>query len=87
MYKTNFISYVFFFKQLIPIQNRAALIDDAFNLARAGVIEQTTALNLTKYLTKEREYLPWEATLVVISYIRDMFSRYSGYGPLEVRIK
>ncbi|XP_071788435.1 aminopeptidase N-like isoform X2 [Asterias amurensis] len=69
--------------ELIPIQNRAALIDDAFNLARAGVIEQTTALNLTKYLTNEREYLPWEATLVVISYIRDMFSRYSGYGPLE----
>ncbi|XP_022104262.1 aminopeptidase N-like isoform X2 [Acanthaster planci] len=68
---------------VIPIENRAALIDDAFNLARAGVIEQTTALSLTKYLTKEREYLPWESTLVVISYIRDMFSRYSGYGPLE----
>ncbi|XP_038058558.1 uncharacterized protein LOC119729837 [Patiria miniata] len=69
--------------EVIPIENRAALIDDAFNLARAGVIEQTTALSLTKYLTKEKQYLPWESTLVVISYIRDMFSRYSGYGPLE----
>ena len=71
---------------MLPVENRAQLIDDAFNLARAGEISQVTALNLTAYLDKEIEYLPWEATLTVMAYIRDMFSRYPGYGPLEVSI-
>ncbi len=69
---------------MIPVENRAQLIDDAFNLARSGEITQVRALSLTTYLDKEMEYVPWQATLVVTAYIRDMFSRYSGYGPLEV---
>ena len=69
---------------MLPVENRAQLIDDAFNLARSGEIDQVTALELTAYLDAEIEYLPWEATLTVMAYIRDMFSRYPGYGPLEV---
>ncbi|XP_072020377.1 aminopeptidase N-like [Amphiura filiformis] len=68
---------------LIPVENRAQLIDDAFNLARSGEISQIRALSLTTYLDKEMDYVPWQATLSVMAYIRDMFSRYSGYGPLE----
>ncbi|XP_072021037.1 aminopeptidase N-like isoform X2 [Amphiura filiformis] len=69
--------------KVIPVENRAQLINDAFNLARAGEIDQITALNLTAYLDKEREYLPWDSALTVVNYIRDMYSRHPGYGPLE----
>ncbi len=68
------------------MENRAQLINDAFNLARAGEIDQITALNLTAYLDKETDYLPWDAALTVVNYIRDMYSRHPGYGPLEVRV-
>ncbi|KAJ8035811.1 Aminopeptidase N [Holothuria leucospilota] len=70
-------------KNVIPNENRAALIDDAFNLARGGRLSYDTALSLTLYLENELEYIPWEATLTVFRYIRDMFSRNSGYGVLE----
>ncbi len=75
-----------YFVQRIPVENRAQLIDDAFNMARSGDLDQVTALGLTEYLDVEKEYLPWDATLAVMAYIRDMFSRYPGYGPLEVKI-
>lgn len=70
--------------QVFPNENRAQLINDAFSLARVGRVDYPIALNLTLYMDKENDYIPWEAALGVISYITDMFSRYSGYGPLEV---
>ncbi|PIK55589.1 putative aminopeptidase N isoform X2 [Apostichopus japonicus] len=70
-------------KSMIPAENRAALIDDAFTLARRGTISYDTALDLTKYLKDELDYIPWEAALTSFTYIRNMFSRYSGYGNLE----
>ncbi|KAJ8035810.1 Aminopeptidase N [Holothuria leucospilota] len=67
----------------IPAENRAALIDDAFDLARSGALTYDIPLGITKYLKNELEYIPWEATLVAIAYIRNMFSRNAGYGNLE----
>lgn len=81
-YKIRFLLFL----QAIPPENRAALIDDAFDLARSGALTYDIPLGITKYLKNELEYVPWEATLVAIAYIRNMFSRYSGYGNLEVRI-
>ncbi|XP_030856224.1 aminopeptidase N isoform X2 [Strongylocentrotus purpuratus] len=69
--------------EVFPNENRAQLINDAFSLARVGRVDYPIALNLTLYMDKENDYIPWEAALGVISYITDMFSRYSGYGPLE----
>ena len=43
----------------IPVGNRAQLIDDYLNIARASLIPYTNALDLTKYLDKERDYVPW----------------------------
>lgn len=73
-----------FFLQIIPVENRAGFIDDSFNLARAGMLTYDIALDMTKYLNKELEYIPWEATLTVFVYIRDMMSRNAGFGDLEV---
>ncbi|KAL2077059.1 hypothetical protein ACEWY4_026563 [Coilia grayii] len=49
--------------EVIPTVNRAQIIDDTFNLAGAKVVDLTLALRSTRYLWKERELLPWEATI------------------------
>ncbi|KAK7866387.1 hypothetical protein R5R35_009814 [Gryllus longicercus] len=43
--------------------DRASLIDDAFTLCRAGVLDATIPLNLSIYLQKERDYVPWATAL------------------------
>ncbi|XP_006869398.1 PREDICTED: glutamyl aminopeptidase [Chrysochloris asiatica] len=53
--------------------DRASLIDDAFALARAQLLDYTTALNLTKYLKTEEDYLPWQRVISAITYIINMF--------------
>ncbi|XP_060042237.1 glutamyl aminopeptidase isoform X2 [Erinaceus europaeus] len=53
--------------------DRASLIDDAFALARAQLLKYTHALNLTKYLTIEEEYLPWQRAISAVTYIISMF--------------
>lgn len=37
------------------------LVDDALNLARAGLLDYDTALSVIDYLPAETEYAPWAA--------------------------
>uniref|UniRef100_A0A671LGT0 Aminopeptidase n=1 Tax=Sinocyclocheilus anshuiensis TaxID=1608454 RepID=A0A671LGT0_9TELE len=67
----------------IPVINRAQLIDDAFNLAKAGIIETTLALRTTLFLNSETEYMPWEAALDNLDYFYLMFDRTEVYGPMQ----
>jgi aminopeptidase N len=60
--------------------NRAQMLDDAFNLARAGRLDYTTALTLTDYLGQELDYIPWTAALNGFAYIETMFKRSAGFG-------
>ncbi|XP_012621645.3 glutamyl aminopeptidase [Microcebus murinus] len=53
--------------------DRASLIDDAFALARAQLLDYRVALNLTKYLEREEDLLPWQRVISAISYIISMF--------------
>ncbi|KAJ8889375.1 hypothetical protein PR048_008874 [Dryococelus australis] len=64
----------------IHVLNRAQLLDDAFALARAGTINYTTALKLTKYLTYETEYVPWYSALTALNYVN---RRLMGLGEYE----
>ncbi|KAG5892870.1 hypothetical protein JTB14_032594 [Gonioctena quinquepunctata] len=43
--------------------DRASLIDDAFSLSRAGILNASVALELSMYLKNEREYAPWAAAI------------------------
>ncbi|XP_050432825.1 uncharacterized protein LOC126840878 [Adelges cooleyi] len=43
----------------INVFNRAQLLDDSFNLARADILSYTVPLELTTYLDKEEDMLPW----------------------------
>nr|XP_033483089.1 aminopeptidase N-like isoform X2 [Epinephelus lanceolatus] len=73
--------------QALSIINRAQIIDDAFNLARAKIINTTLALRTTKYLSKEREYIPWESALRNLNYYILMFDRSEVYGALQSYLK
>ncbi|XP_036887781.1 glutamyl aminopeptidase [Sturnira hondurensis] len=53
--------------------DRASLIDDAFALARAQLLDYKVALNLTKYLRLEEDYLPWQRVISAITYVISMF--------------
>ncbi|NXU80196.1 AMPE aminopeptidase, partial [Oreotrochilus melanogaster] len=54
------------------VADRAGILDDAFSLARAGLMSYSVLLNLTKYLRNEADYLPWDRVISSVSYLADM---------------
>ncbi|XP_041081686.1 aminopeptidase Ey-like [Polyodon spathula] len=72
---------------VIPVINRAQLIDDAFNLARARYIPTTLALDTTKYLSKDTEYMPWESSIDNLGYFSLMFDRTEVNGPMQAYLR
>ncbi|NXA52990.1 AMPE aminopeptidase, partial [Nothocercus julius] len=52
--------------------DRAGILDDAFSLARAGFVNYSVPLELTKYLTNEADYLPWHRAISAVTYLADM---------------
>ncbi|XP_054003259.1 aminopeptidase N isoform X2 [Hylaeus anthracinus] len=66
--------------------NRAQLIDDALNLARAGRLDYATALDVTSYLAHETEYLPWKAAFTAMHYLDDMLIQMPGYDKFRVYV-
>lgn len=65
--------------------NRAQLVDDAMNLARAGLLDYGIALNLTKYLVHENELVPWKAGILSFSFIDSMLIKGGDYYLFKVR--
>ncbi|XP_067625622.1 membrane alanyl aminopeptidase-like isoform X2 [Eurosta solidaginis] len=57
----------------IHLLNRAQIVDDLFNLARANVIEYDLALKILEYLATEIEYVPWSSAFSGYSYIHIRF--------------
>lgn len=68
----------------ISPSNRAQLIDDAMNLARADLLEYTTALGVTKYLNHERDHVPWKTAINNLLYIDSMLIRTPDYDKMKV---
>uniref|UniRef100_A0A665WG25 Aminopeptidase n=1 Tax=Echeneis naucrates TaxID=173247 RepID=A0A665WG25_ECHNA len=75
------------YKYLIPVINRAQLVDDAFNLARAKIIPTVLALSTTKYLINDRDYMPWKSALNNLDFFYLMFDRTEVYGPMQDYLK
>ncbi|XP_038669994.1 aminopeptidase N-like [Scyliorhinus canicula] len=67
----------------LPVINRAQIMADSFNLARAKYRNTTAALNTTRYLTDELEYIPWAAALDNLAYFKLMFDRTEVFGPMR----
>ncbi|KAJ8921494.1 hypothetical protein NQ315_003112 [Exocentrus adspersus] len=70
----------------IDVLNRAQLVDDIFNIARAGRIEYKMAFDLAEYLVNETEYYPWVAALKALSFIRGKLGDDEAEKLLESRI-
>jgi aminopeptidase N len=66
--------------QEINVKNRAQILDDAFNLARADLLHYKTAFKLTKYMENENEYTPWDAAMNGLAFVRNILSQTSSYG-------
>ncbi|XP_059089638.1 aminopeptidase N-like [Tigriopus californicus] len=63
--------------------NRAQILDDAFNLAKVGLLTYEDALAQTRYLAGETDFIPWSAGLSGFAYIKSMFKREPGFGDLK----
>jgi len=59
----------------IHVLNRAQLIDDSFNLARAGELPHFIPFTLVSYLQKEDDFIPWYSVLNGMSYIVERLRR------------
>ncbi|XP_015435663.1 PREDICTED: uncharacterized protein LOC107191201 [Dufourea novaeangliae] len=70
----------------IHVTNRAQIVDDALNLARAKYMSYDSAFDCIAYLTKEVDYLPWKAFFNGMSYIIQRFEGQDGYELLQRRI-
>ena len=66
--------------ETIHLMNRAQLLDDAFNVAKAGLLDYRIALDQTLYLGKETEYIPWSAAISGFGYLSKMLRRSAGFG-------
>ncbi|XP_006821004.2 aminopeptidase N-like [Saccoglossus kowalevskii] len=71
----------------IHVRSRSAILDDAFSLAHAYLLDQVYSIRLLEYLYKETEYLPMNTAISRIWYTRDMLKRTSAYGYLEQQMK
>lgn len=70
--------------QQISLINRAQLLDDSLNIARVNALPYAFPLELTQYLTKEQDYIPWTSALNGLSYLDLMYIRTTGYGEFKV---
>ncbi|XP_028812989.1 aminopeptidase N-like isoform X2 [Denticeps clupeoides] len=73
--------------QIIPVINRAQILNDAFNLARAKMINVTLALRSTQYLSKETKYLPWEMAIDNLDHFFLMFDRSDVFAPMQTYLR
>ena len=51
---------------------------------RAGLLEYEIALNLSRYLKKEKSHVPWQAFLNSIEFLKGMLSSKEAYVHLQV---
>ncbi|XP_030045538.1 aminopeptidase Ey [Microcaecilia unicolor] len=72
---------------VIPVMNRAQIISDAFSLARAKYINTTAALETTKFLINDTEYMPWQTAVASLDYFKLMFDRTDVYGSMKKYMK
>lgn len=73
--------------EMIHKLNRAQLIDDAFQLFRAGRVKADIPLRLCRYLVKEDEYVAFAAFYNNLKTVDTMLAKTVYYSYLQVRFK
>ncbi|BFZ00938.1 hypothetical protein BsWGS_03977 [Bradybaena similaris] len=67
--------------------NRAQIINDAWNLARAYYLPLETALSTIEYLDKERDYLPWYTARRELRFLESVLAKSVSYKAFQAFIK
>ncbi|BFZ22405.1 hypothetical protein BsWGS_25444 [Bradybaena similaris] len=68
---------------VFSVADRMGLIDDVFYLARAGLTDYGTALDLTKYLINETDYFVWSIALSQFTFLRSRLLLEEEYSLLK----
>lgn len=71
---------------IVPV-NRAQLVDDVLNLARANRLKYSTALSLTNYLTKEVDYIVWSTAFRNLNFVQNMMRTSKHYDVFKLYVK
>jgi aminopeptidase N len=66
--------------QVLSAGDRAGLLEDAFGLSSAGLLDTRVALNLSQYVKDEREYVPCRTALSQLSSMGGRLSLTPAYG-------
>ncbi|CAH0605709.1 unnamed protein product [Chrysodeixis includens] len=66
--------------EIIHVLNRAQVLDDAFNLARNGRLNYQHAFEISRYLVKEKDYIPWGAANPAFTYLDGVLSGSNVYN-------
>lgn len=69
----------------VHVINRAQLVDDSLNLARADRLSYEIAFDLISYLSSETDYLPWQAALPSFSFLQTSLSGSALYDRFLVK--
>ncbi len=67
----------------LDVSTRAQLLDDAFSLAKAGILDYGVALGMTGYLEGERHFVPWRPANSALRYLGAMLRRTPEYGEYQ----
>ncbi|XP_039261142.2 aminopeptidase N-like [Styela clava] len=70
----------------IPERSRAQMISDVFNLARPGRLDITYGMDLSKYMIREQEFVPWKVFMQNVKFLEYMLSRTPAYGQLSKHV-
>lgn len=68
----------------LPDTTQAQLMNDAFALARAELLNITVALNLTPKMQKNKNYVTWLAFLDNIKFIKSLIEDTESYEAFQV---
>ncbi|KTG03874.1 hypothetical protein cypCar_00044651 [Cyprinus carpio] len=71
---------------IISVGNRVGLIDDVFNLARAGYLPQNVPLQMISYLSQETEFLPWHAASRALYQLDKLLDRTEDHSLFSVSL-
>ncbi|XP_023246433.1 aminopeptidase N-like [Copidosoma floridanum] len=63
----------------IPVLNRAAIVDDLLNFARAEIVSYDIALSALQYLKRETEYVPFKSAFMSLDYLINKFAASPDY--------
>jgi len=66
--------------------NKAQLLDDSLNLARAGVLNYSIALDITTYLERETEYIPWTSYFRALTFLNIRLNGTEVYDSFKVTL-